>query len=146
MSKCVVLIKYVESAEKWKKWGLYKCPCGKQFTARATAVNEGNTTSCGCLRRSSVAHLHQNLYKRWTAMKQRCYNPKFKQFVDYGGRGIKVCTRWRESFENFFADMGDAPKGLTLDRVDVNGNYESRNCRWASRRTQQLNRRKTCPA
>lgn len=73
-------------------------------------------------------------------MRQRCENPNTPKFAHYGGRGIKVCDRW-QSFENFAADMGERPKGTTLDRIDVNGNYESSNCRWATHLEQRHNRR-----
>lgn len=79
-------------------------------------------------------------YKSWIAMRQRCYNPKIKHWNKYGGRGISICKRWDE-FENFLADMGEKPEGKSLDRIDVNGNYEPDNCRWATQKTQQRNRR-----
>ena len=77
----------------------------------------------------------------WSDMKQRCSNPKLPQYKNYGGRGITVCARWLESFENFLVDMGEKPLGLTIDRINVDGNYEPQNCRWLSKAGQQKNRR-----
>ena len=81
-------------------------------------------------------------YAAWVDMLTRCTNPARDAYVDYGGRGITVCDRWKESFENFLADMGECPKGKTLERVDVDGDYHSRNCIWADRETQANNTRR----
>lgn len=81
-------------------------------------------------------------YVVWASMKQRCSNPKTINFRDYGGRGITVCQRWRESFENFFADMGVRPAGMQLDRYpNKDGNYEPGNCRWITPKANARNRR-----
>jgi len=82
-------------------------------------------------------------YSCWSAMKQRCLNQNNKFYYNYGGRGISVCDRWKDSFENFLADMGKRPKGKTLDRINNNENYEPSNCRWATRKEQSANRRNT---
>ncbi len=79
-------------------------------------------------------------YSSWNNMIQRCTNPKYTYYEYYGGRGITVCNRWLD-FRNFLEDMGNKPEGLTLDRVDVDGNYELSNCRWATRKEQAQNRR-----
>lgn len=81
----------------------------------------------------------------WYDMQKRCLNPKHKDFPNYGGRGIRICDRWlgARGFRNFLADMGQRPRGLTLDRSDNNGHYEPSNCRWASRKAQRWNRRDT---
>lgn len=82
-------------------------------------------------------------YRSWLAMRVRCTDPKHHAWKNYGGRGITVCDRWMESFENFYADMGDRPSGRSLDRVDNDGNYEPGNCRWATRSEQARNKRRT---
>ena len=80
-------------------------------------------------------------YKSWEKMKKRCRDKNGDSYRHYGGRGIKVCERWLHSFSNFYADMGDRPAGHTLDRIDVNGNYEPSNCKWSSHQEQVINRR-----
>lgn len=119
------------------------CECGERTTALLAHLRSGATTSCGCNART---HGHTRggrspTYICWMAMRARCANPKDPGFGYYGGRGITVCDRWRGSFENFLADMGERPEGLTLDRVDNSGNYEPGNCRWATWSEQNLNRR-----
>ncbi len=75
-------------------------------------------------------------------MMDRCTNPKSKDWKNYGGRGIRVCLRWLESVENFLADMGERPANTSIDRIDVNGNYEPGNCRWATKQEQEANKRR----
>jgi len=85
--------------------------------------------------------VHTSEYKSWSNMKQRCLSPSNKAWDDYGGRGIKICPEWINSFEQFYQDMGPKPEGLTLEREDVNGHYCKENCVWATHRTQNQNKR-----
>lgn len=117
-----------------------RCECGAVKEVLAGLLRSGSSRSCGC-NRARHGYSQTPTGAAWYGMRQRCYNPNDKNYSSYGGRGIEVCKRWQESFENFFADMGEAPKGLTLDRIEVDGNYEPGNCRWATRQTQQRNRR-----
>lgn len=126
------------------------CDCGGETISSGGHLRSGHAASCGCIRRErAVAAVRKHgrtrttEYLIWCAMKQRCENPKHKDYRHYGGRGIAVCSRWREDFQAFLADMGMRPDPrLSLDRIDVNGNYEPGNCRWADVVTQRLNTRR----
>lgn len=124
---------------------MWKCKCGNKKAIRVHSVTSGNTTSCGCFAlmvRRKIPFIHgmtgSSEYRIWSAMKRRCYNKNVKQYKYYGGRGISVCKRWRNSFQNFYSDMGPRPDGLCLERKNNNGNYSPSNCMWATM-TQQSN-------
>ncbi len=106
----------------------------------AGSLKSGNTKACGCLHKTHGMSEHP-LYSVWGQMKERCQKPTNQAYKNYGGRGISVCERW-ESFENFLFDIGIPPKGLTLERMDNDGNYEPGNCKWATRSEQRANQRK----
>lgn len=128
------------------------CDCGKARQAVGRDLTSGRTTSCGCkkserAKTAAVRHGHASHeersreYRSWASMMTRCTNPKYEHWERYGGRGISVCQRWLDSFENFLADMGQRPEGTSLDRYpNPDGNYEPGNCRWATRVEQRANR------
>jgi hypothetical protein len=122
---------------------LCQCDCGnKKITTTAHLISL-NTQSCGCLPNGRKTHGLSKLpeYRAWSAMKDRCDNSNHRYFQDYGGRGIKVCEHWK-SFENFLLDIGERPSPKhSLDRIDVNGDYEPKNCRWTTSLEQTRNRR-----
>ncbi len=125
-----------------------KCICGNTAEVRASYLKSGHTRSCGCLHLERAETLNRThgmtdtgTYRSWVAMRRRCTDKSYRDFHLYGGRGISVCERWMSSFENFLEDMGERPKGRTLDREDNDGNYEPGNCRWATPKEQRENRR-----
>jgi hypothetical protein len=143
-----VLAIHPKRDRRWAVLWLCRCDCGAEHIVRGSSLHTGYSTSCGCIRREKLKKLltkhgmsEARVYGVWEAMVQRCTNPNNADYDNYGGRGITVCEDWR-SFENFFADMGEPPPGLTLDRIDNNGNYEPGNCRWTSYSVQLKNRRK----
>lgn len=120
-----------------------QCNCGGRKLVNGNQLRGGHTRSCGCLvRESNGTHLMSGTptYNAWRAMIDRCSRPTHKQYDRYGGRGISVHEPWRR-FENFFADMGACPDGLSLDRINNDGNYEPGNCRWTTKFVQSNNTR-----
>lgn len=127
-----------------------KCDCGNTSQVLKCNLVTGNTTSCGCVYRASIGNITRthgksksSVYYRYNHMIKRCYDTSYKQYVDYGGRGITVCPQWlgKGGFTQFLADMGEVPKDLSLDRIDNSKGYSPDNCRWASRKMQMRNKR-----
>ena len=123
---------------------LCSCECGKSVVVQGAKLRSGHTKSCGCIvGKSSETHglSRTPTYNSWCAMKQRCNYESGNAYKSYGAKGIKVCERWANSFDDFLADMGERPEGMTLDRIDSSGGYEPGNCRWATKKQQDRNRK-----
>lgn len=131
-----------------------KCDCGNEKIVKGVELRKGCVCSCGCLHKDVMAKVnrqtktthggvHSRLYSIWRGMKKRCYCENSEAYHNYGGRGIKVCDEWKESFENFmkWAMQSGYDAKLTIDRIDVNGDYTPQNCKWSTTREQQLNKR-----
>ena len=133
------------------KW-LCLCSCGKETTVNSASLNSGNTRSCGCLIGDAAKETHTKhglsehpLYFVWGQMRERCYNPKCRGFKNYGARGIEICREWRDSFASFYewAKRLGYQRGLTVERINNNGNYSPWNCRLATHPEQCQNTRNT---
>lgn len=152
----LLVIKYAYTKNNRSYW-LCKCDCGNEVCVRGSSLTTCNTKSCGCYNLEVATKQlfmhgmkHTRFYNIWCGMKARCYNQNNPKYRIYGARGITVCDRWKDSFIVFKEDMYESylkhcdefeEKNTTLDRIDVNGNYEPSNCRWATWKEQRVNQR-----
>lgn len=139
----------VKGKAAWK----CKCSCGNKLVVSSNNLRRHNTLSCGCYHKEQTSKASKKLgmsrthiYYIWTAMKQRCFNPKCKSYKNYGGRGIKVCDEWLNDFQAFYDYVSQLPhfeeKGYTLDRINNDGNYEPDNVKWSTKLEQRHNQRR----
>ena len=144
----LIVLKYSHSDTRKSSYWFCKCDCGTLSTVRGSHLKTGQTQSCGCLN-YQTKHGHARrcfknkstpTYNSWLSMRTRCLKETNKAYHYYGGRGITICKRW-DKFENFLEDMGERPLKKSLDRINTNGDYEPKNCRWASDTEQARNKR-----
>ena len=146
----LTVVKRVENSKNRSSRWLCKCDCGEDRIHSAGTLNYGTVKSCGCFgkevsRELNTTHNKSNtkLYRVWATMRGRCRSQSYSGFRHYGGRGISVCTEWEDNFQSFYdwAISAGYREGLSIDRIDTNGNYEPQNCRWVSKTTQANNKR-----
>jgi hypothetical protein len=148
----LVVLEFVGRLDNYAATWRVRCDCGNERVVLQGNLRQGRTRSCGCGIGKNAKHGHNRRqqrtpeYNAWTNMKSRCLNPRHPHYKYYGGRGITVQPEWLESFEAFLRDVGNRPgPGYSLDRVDVDGNYEPGNVRWATALQQRHNRRDSLP-
>jgi len=137
----------VRSGRRVRVFWPSRCDCGTERLVQGDHLHSGASTSCGCIQREKIGALRRThglsqtrAYSVWNAMMQRCFNPNDRWYPDYGGRGITVCKYYCD-FMNWRADWGNQPDGMSIDRIDNNGNYEPGNIQWATPAMQNANRR-----
>jgi hypothetical protein len=147
--RLVVVAQAPSSADGFANWECI-CDCGNALVTSGKRLRGGVTKSCGCLRvdaikrtsKENITHgkSKSTTWNSWISMRSRCMNKNVAEYKNYGARGISICDKWSD-FSAFLADMGERPEGKTLDRIDVNGNYEPGNCRWSTPKEQMRNKR-----
>lgn len=147
----LTVVKRAENKGREVRW-VCECECGNYCIVLRSSLKTGQTRSCGCLKSENSRNMlishgmaGTRLYKIWTNMKRRCYSPKSQRYKNYGAKGIRVCNEWKNNFDNFakWAYENGYTENLTIDRIDINKNYEPSNCRWATWKEQGQNTSRT---
>lgn len=151
MGSCIYIggDEWIQYKYQKNRFANFICPfCGNNFKSIISAIKNGRTVSCGCYSKNKNKKIFTTHgltkspeWASWKSMKARCCNKNSKAFKNYGGRGIKICDEWINSFENFYKDMGPRPKNHSLDRINNDGDYCKQNCKWSTYNEQQNNKR-----